>query len=99
MGDPKSTIRSIGRVPNFAKVAVYMQLLCTSSVWRVSFMSGHFKYTAPAKLRKAILTLAFGWREERGTLTDAKSSYDPALDPIIVASAERPGDGFEWRPA
>lgn len=60
-------------------------------------MSERFEYKAQGKLRKAILSLALGWREESGALTDAKSSDDPALDPIIVA--ERPGDGFEWRPA
>jgi hypothetical protein len=64
-------------------------------------MNGLFKYEAPRKLRNAIVTLAspIRWRRESGASTDAKSSDDHELHSIFVASAEPPGDGFEWRPA
>jgi hypothetical protein len=62
-------------------------------------MSERFNSKAQSKLGKAILSLALGWREESGAPTDMKSSDDPMLDPVIAAITERPGDGFEWRPA
>jgi hypothetical protein len=58
-----------------------------------------FKYTAPGKLRKVVLSLALGWREESGNLTDANAIDGPEHDLIVAAVTERPGDRFEWRPA